>query len=83
MEARSYAEEWLFPDGTFINRLQFAPGIDEETQLFLYDLETSIGLLIAMAEDKLKPLYTPLAGYLQPHWPIGEVVAEEGIVVER
>lgn len=59
----SHTEEWLFSGGTFNNRWHFAPSIDAETQLLLYGPENSVGLLIAMAEEKLKLFSALLASY--------------------
>ena len=78
--ARDYAEEWLFPGGTHSNErfyhpwVDFAPGIDEETQLLLYDAQTSGGLLIALAPDAVDRFLARCAEEAQDAWVVGEVM---------
>jgi len=82
--AREYAEQWLFPGGTHSNerhfnpRVSFASGIDEETQLLLYDAQTSGGLLIAVPGEKAEALVRSLRERGEGHWVIGEVVEGHG-----
>jgi selenide,water dikinase len=85
--ARRYAEEWTFPGGASDNRLyfgphvRFAPGIDEASQMLLFDPQTSGGLLLAVPPSKLDGLLKRAAEVGQALWVIGEVVEGMGIEV--
>lgn len=85
--ARDYAEMWLFPGGTCNNErayqhaVHFRPGLSEELQQLLYTPETSGGLLVAVAPDRLEALLERFADEGEPCWVIGEAVPGEGIWV--
>ena len=85
--ALKYADEWLFPGGTCNNQrayehaIHFVPSIPEEIQQLLYTPETSGGLLIAVAAEKLGALTERFAAEGQPFWVVGEAVTGEGIEV--
>jgi selenide,water dikinase len=85
--ARRYADEWTFPGGAADNRLYFGPrvtfaaGIDEASQMLLFDPQTSGGLLLAAPPDKLEPLLARAAEDAQPLWVIGEAISGNGIEV--
>lgn len=85
--AHEYAAQWVFPGGAYNNErfyaphISFAAGIPDETQMLLYDPETSGGLLIAVASDRLAALEAELRKVHQPYWVVGEVVPGEGIEV--
>ncbi len=85
--ARRYAEQFIFPGGTYDNRLYFGsnvhfdPAVDEPSQLLLYDAQTSGGLLLAVPPDRLDQLLTRAAQVEQPLWVIGEVIQGKGIEV--
>ena len=85
--ARRYAEQYIFPGGTYDNRLYFGsnvhfdPAVDEPSQLLLYDAQTSGGLLLAVPPDRLDQLLTRAAQVEQPLWVIGEVIQGKGIEV--
>ncbi len=85
--AHAYAAKWVFPGGAYNNErfyaphISFAAGIPDEIQLLLYDPETSGGLLIAVAPDRLAALEAELRKVDQPYWVVGEVVPGEGIEV--
>jgi selenide,water dikinase len=85
--AIQYAEDWLFPGGTCNNErayehmVHFEPGISEEMQQLLYTPETSGGLLIAVASEKLKAFTALFDGEGHPHWVVGGVAEGEGIEV--
>jgi selenide,water dikinase len=85
--ARKYAEQYIFPGGTYDNRLYFGSsvhfdlGLDEADQLLLFDSQTSGGLLLAVAQDKLDQLLSRAAQIEQPIWVIGEVTLGKGIAV--
>jgi selenide,water dikinase len=85
--ARKYAQEWIFPGGSHDNkafygaRVEFAPHIDEPSQMLLFDAQTSGGLLLSVPPDKLAPLLTKAALVGQDMWEIGEVIAGDSIQV--
>jgi len=86
--ARQYAEEWLFPAGSshnqdyFGDRVTFAEHIREEERLLLFSPETSGGLLLAVAPERLEALLAECRRRDQPAWVIGEATAGTGIIVE-
>lgn len=85
--ARRYAQEWIFPGGSSDNRaffgphVEFDPQIDEPSQMLLFDAQTSGGLLLSVAPENLEPMLARAAETDQELWPVGEVVAGEGIEV--
>jgi len=85
--ARKYAEMWTFPGGASDNRLYFGPRvkfaeeISEETQMLLFDPQTSGGLLLGVPSEKLDAFQKRAQEIKQPLWVIGEAVAGEGIQV--
>jgi len=85
--AHKYADLWTFPGGASDNRLHFGPGvrfgtdIPEETQMLLFDPQTSGGLLLAVPHRKLAAFLKRAEEISQPVWPIGEVVEGTGIDV--
>lgn len=84
--ARKYAEEGYFPSGSldnqdhFQNRVGFEMGIDEVTQMMLFDAQTSGGLLLAVEWGRLE---TALEKSLPefPIWIVGTVTDQEGVNV--
>jgi selenide,water dikinase len=87
--ARGYAEQFIFPGGTYDNRLYFGsnvhfdPALDEPSQLLLFDSQTSGGLLLAVPPEKLNQLLSRAAQQEQPLWVVGEVIRGKGIDVTR
>ena len=85
--AHRYAQEWIFPGGSSDNRLyygsqvSFASGIDEASQMLLFDAQTSGGLLLAVPPEKLDALLERAAEVGQLFWQVGEVVKGRGIQV--
>jgi selenide,water dikinase len=85
--ARHYADEFIFPGGSADNRLYFSPwvnfkaGIDEASQLLLFDAQTSGGLLLSVPLDRLDAMMDRAAQLDQPLWVIGDVVEGVGIQV--
>ncbi len=85
--ARKYAELGAIPGGAADNRLyfshqvQFAPGLDEESRMLLFDPQTSGGLLLAVPAERLAAFVARAAELSQPAWEIGEVIKGEGIEV--
>jgi selenide,water dikinase len=87
--ARRYAEQFIFPGGTYDNRLYFASNVhfdlslDEPSQLLIFDSQTSGGLLLAVPPDRLDQFLTRAAQMSQPMWVIGEVIEGKGIEVTQ
>jgi selenide, water dikinase len=85
--ARRYAEQFIFPGGSYDNRLYFGTSVhfdhslDEPSQMLLFDSQTSGGLLLAVPPGKLDQLLTRAAQMDQPVWVIGEVSSGKGMEV--
>jgi len=85
--AWSYAEAWIFPGGSSDNRLyygsrvEFAPEINEVSQMLMFDAQTSGGLLLCVPKEKVSSLMTRADELGQPLWDVGEVLDGEGIEV--
>ncbi len=84
--AHEYAAKWVFPGGAYNNErfygphVSFATGIPDEMRLLVYDPETSGGLLIAVAPDRLAALEQEMQKRGQAYWVVGEVVEGDGAV---
>lgn len=70
--------EYLEADGY----VRYGAGVEEAYKLLLFDPQTSGGLLFALPPDDAATLQARCADAGQGCWAIGEVVAEEGIVIE-
>jgi selenide,water dikinase len=87
--ARKYAEMWKFPGGSFDNKLffqdrtHFEDGIDETTQMMLFDAQTSGGLLLVVERDQITGFKQRAEQVGQDYWVIGEVLEGNGIHVSR
>ena len=85
--AHKYARAWIFPGGSLDNKtffgahVNFSPGIDEASQMLLFDSQTSGGLLLSVPADKLEPLLSRANELGQELWEVGEVVAGDSIQV--
>jgi selenide,water dikinase len=85
--ARKYARMGTFPGGASDNRLyfgkniKFAPAISEESQMLLFDPQTSGGLLLAVPGVKKEAFVRRAVEIGQPAWIIGEVIDGAGIEV--
>jgi selenide,water dikinase len=85
--AQRYAAQFIFPGGASDNRLyyqehvKFDAGIDEASQMLLFDPQTSGGLQLAVPPGQLEALLGAAAQAGQLLWQIGEVVAGKGIEV--
>jgi selenide, water dikinase len=85
--SRYYADEWIFPGGTSDNKLffspfvQFAAGIDDVSQMLLFDAQTSGGLLLCVPASRLDAFLKRARQLDQPVWEVGEVVDGQGIEV--
>jgi selenophosphate synthase len=77
--ARRYAADGEIPSGTRDNRRYFGPrvefdtAIDDTDQVLLFDAQTSGGLLLAVAEERLAGFLTQAILENQPHWAVGRV----------
>jgi selenide,water dikinase len=85
--AHDYAAQFVFAGGAFNNRDFYGPGVSfarplEEWQiLLLHDPQTSGGLLVAVAADRLPTFLGYCAERNQGAWVIGEVDEGEGIEI--
>ncbi|KAA0279214.1 MAG: selenide, water dikinase SelD, partial [Chloroflexi bacterium] len=84
--ARSYAEKGIFPGGAFDNKAHFEKstefaGLDEPSQMLLFDPQTSGGLLIGLAREKLSAFANRARELNQSYWVVGEARAGSGIRV--
>jgi len=85
--AQRYAREWIFPGGSTDNRsyygphVKFAPGIDESSQMLLFDAQTSGGLLLAVPHEKAAPLLAKAEQVGQAFWEVGQVIPGDSIEV--
>jgi selenide,water dikinase len=85
--ARRYGADFIFPGGAFDNRsyfeshMRFSRELQEWEQMLLFDPQTSGGLLLCVAPNKLETLLADAKKIGQPLWVIGEVVEGEDIKV--
>ena len=87
--ALEYAAAGIVPGGLLANQrfleqdgyVRYAPGIDSGRQLLLFDPQTSGGLLIAAPPEVAAAIQSRCAAANQPCWPIGHVVADDGIEI--
>ncbi len=82
-----YAREWIFPGGSHDNKayfgvhVNFAPQIDDASQMLLFDAQTNGGLLLSVPPDKLNPLLTRAKELGAELWEVGEVIEGDSIQV--
>lgn len=87
--AEKYAREFTFPGGASDNRMYFHDQIrftgqwEEWSQMLLFDPQTSGGLLLSVAEERLRGFLEKAAQIDLPVWQVGKVVEGKGIVVNR
>jgi selenide,water dikinase len=87
-QARMYGEAGYFAGGAADNRMhysqfiQFDKSIDEVTEMLLFDPQTSGGLLIACAKEKIDQFKDLAKQNNQPMWIIGNAEVGSNIHVE-
>ncbi len=85
--AFKYAAQGTFPGGTADNRLhyqaqvRFAAHLPEEHEWLLFDAQTSGGLLLAVAPQRLEGFMQRAQAVGQPAWHIGQAAAGSGVTV--
>jgi selenide,water dikinase len=85
--ARKYAEQGAFAGGAFDNRAHFGGGVrlpagmDEVSEMLLFDPQTSGGLLMAVPDHIFDRFTARAAEISQPFWEIGRVIAGSGIEI--
>jgi len=85
--AKRLGEDWTYPGGAFDNKLfygphiTFEPGMAEWEQMLCFGPETSGGLLMALAPEDAEQALAAARSQSIDLWPIGRVVAADGILV--
>ena len=84
--AKKYAERGIFPGGAFDNKSHFEnvvtfEGLDEPSQMLLFDPQTSGGLLFGIAPENLSAFESSAKERNQPYWLVGEAQVGSGIKV--
>jgi selenide, water dikinase len=85
--ARKYAEKGCFAGGAFDNKMhfeatvKFAESIDEQSQMLLFDPQTSGGLLLGVPQEKLPSFLARAQDINQTAWVVGKVHDGKGIQV--
>jgi selenide,water dikinase len=88
---KHYAEQWIFPGGSANNRsayhseVQFSDDLSEMEEMLLFDAQTSGGLLLALAPEKVETFRIEMAQRDAVWWEIGSVTetGDKAIVVTR
>ncbi len=87
--ATHYARQYIFPGGAHDNRAHFGPQVTFEgqfedwEQLLLFDPQTSGGLLLGVAADRLGAFMAQAQADGQAAWVVGGVEAGSGVRVAR
>ena len=85
--ASRYAAAGTFPGGAYDNQkyfkehIHFEAGLEKKDRMLLFDPQTSGGLLLGVAPEKLADFLAAAQKMGQPAWNIGQVLPGEGIVV--
>jgi selenide, water dikinase len=86
--AARLAAEWVFPGGAFDNEqfygehVQFDEHIAQESQMLLFDPQTSGGLLMAVPPENVEAMQQEAKALDQPLWIVGKVLEGQGIEVK-
>ncbi len=86
--ARKCARQGAFAGGLIDNRAYFGPhvelpaGLDEASEMMLFDPQTSGGLLLGVPPEKLEAFTARAREIEQPIWLIGDVKEGSGIRVQ-
>ncbi len=87
--ATGYARQFIFPGGAHDNRAHFGPQVafegdfQEWEQLLLFDPQTSGGLLLGVAADRLATFMAQAEAQGQAAWVVGGAEAGTGVRVTR
>ena len=82
-----YATQYIFPGGAYDNRAYFHQKVrlerelGEDSQMLLYDPQTSGGLLLAVPHDHCPEFESLMAERNAPAWRVGDVIEGEGIIL--
>jgi selenide,water dikinase len=85
--ARKYAEMGCFAGGAYDNKaffrrhMKILPSIPETSRMLMFDPQTSGGLLLGVAAERLDEFLINAKEMKQPVWVIGEVQAGKGVEV--
>lgn len=85
--ALEYAEKWIFAGGTELNataaagKVEFNSALKDYERMLLFDPQTSGGLLVSLAPDKVTSYIQLLRDGGQQAWPIGTVMEGSGVRV--
>lgn len=85
--ARKFAEDHVFPGGSYDNRVyfgdqvQFGTGISEPEQLLLFDAQTSGGLLLCVPKDQIVEFENNAKDIGVDIWRVGDVIEGSGIEI--
>jgi len=86
--AREYANQGIFPGGAFDNKMHFEKqvrfnsGINEASQMLMFDPQTSGGLLLGVSPEKIDEFKKRAEEANQPVWIIGDVRSGQRVEVE-
>jgi selenide,water dikinase len=86
--ARKYADMGCFAGGAFDNKnhfkshVSFANTIDEQSQMLLFDPQTSGGLLLGVSQQNIEAFIERSKEAGQSAWVVGNVEAGTGITVQ-
>jgi selenide, water dikinase len=87
--AQKYASSGTFPGGAWDNlhnyesKVKWEIATPDETKMLLYDPQTSGGLILAVAEQRLPLFLTRCKESDQPVWVIGQAVKGRGVKISH
>lgn len=85
--ARDYARQWIFPGGSTANVEAFAEGVRFDTaigdaeRMLLFDAQTSGGLLVALAPDRVAIFERAMRARGATWWTVGRVEPREAALI--